>query len=352
MCWMSTPSVQSVGRFQIKSEIGRGAFGHVYLAYDPVLDREIALKVPRIEARRRDLVRRFLREAQTAAKLHHPHIVTVFEADLAGDTLYIASEYVPGQTLAERCRADWPSPRQSVQWIHELAGALAYAHKHGIIHRDIKPSNILIDAAGRARITDFGLAKRLTADDPEWLRLAAIQAEQGGDASITREGIVLGTPSYMAPEQARGKSKHTGPHTDQYSLGVVFYELLSGKVPYEGQLTKVLAQVASARVKPPPIRRFNSRVPADLEAVALKAMRKNPLNRYRSLSALANDLQRWLHGLPVSVRYRPWFERLRRRVTGTIKVHRAIVAALLTAAAAIGLAAATHGKWWEWIPKE
>jgi serine/threonine protein kinase len=345
---MSAPTVQTVGRFQIKAELGRGAFGHVYLAYDPVLDREIALKVPRIEARQRDLVRRFLREAQTAAKLQHPHIVTVFEADLAGDVLYIASEYVSGQTLLERCKTEWPSPRQSVQWMWEVAEALAYAHSQNIIHRDIKPSNILIDPAGRARLTDFGLAKQISKDDPEWMKIIARQP--AGDAALTREGIIMGTPNYMAPEQARGKSKHVGPHSDQYSLGVVLYELLAGRVPFMGNLTQVISQVASPHARPPSIRRYNSRVPADLDAIAMKAMRKNLLSRYRSMGTMANDLQRWLHGLPVSVRYRPLHERVRRRTAGWLKLHRGLVSALATAAVAAALAAATHGKYWDWIP--
>jgi serine/threonine protein kinase len=340
--------LQTVGRFQIRSQLGRGAFGHVYLAYDPTLDREVALKVPRLARLPRELAGRFLREAQAPARLRHPNIVTVYEAGLAGSTFFIAAEYVKGNTLSEQCRLSWPTIRQSAQWILEVAQALAYAHSQGVIHRDIKPSNVLIDANGVARLTDFGLAKRAAVADPNWAQLASKGA--GADLALTRDGAVMGTPAYMAPEQARGKHQRTGAHSDQYSLGVVFYELLAGRLPYHGKLSRVLSQITNLRIKPTRIRKLNKRVPADLEAIALKAMRKNPMSRYAGVDAMAADLQRWLHGLPVSVRRRPWHERLRRRIYNWLRAHSGLVATVTTAAVLVGLAWYTRGWLWDWLP--
>lgn len=343
---MSNQPYKTIGRFQLRSELGRGAFGTVYLAYDPTLTREVALKIPTRFARRGDLGRRFLREAQAAAKLRHPHLVPVYEAGLADETLFIASEYVAGRSLVEECKHHWPSTRQSVEWVLEIANALIYAHQEGIIHRDIKPSNILIDEDGSARLTDFGLAKNMTELEPEWVRAAARQ--HGANEKLSRDGVVLGTPAYMAPEQASGKASLTGPLSDQYSLGVVLYELLAGRVPFKGTLSQLLSSVRNPEIKAPSPRRFNNRVPADLAAIAMRAMQKVPRRRYPSMTDFATDLQRWLHRMPVSVRKRGWYENGLRRVGYWWRSQPALWATILTFLFCASLAALTKGWLWKW----
>ncbi len=347
---MSKPPPKTIGRFQLRSELGRGAFGHVYRAYDPTLAREVALKVPKLHAGRGELARRFLREAQSAAKLRHPHLVPVFEAGLADDTLYIASEFVDGQSLVDRCKLDWPSAKQSVEWVLQIAEALMYAHKEGIIHRDVKPANILIDRQGHARLTDFGLAKNEGDLEPRWLREAAEKA--GADANLSRDGEVMGTPAYMAPEQAQGKANLTGPHSDQYSLGVVLYELLAGRVPYQGKLKQVLASVRDPMLKAPSPRRFNSRIPPDLAAIVLRAIRKQPKRRYATLNDFAIDLQRWQHGLATSVRRRSSYQVFRKRASEWINAHPALNTFVATIVLIISLLALTRGWLWDWVVRK
>jgi eukaryotic-like serine/threonine-protein kinase len=344
---MSNQPYKTIGRFHLRSELGRGAFGTVYRAFDPTLTRDVALKIPSGYAQRGDLGRRFLREAQAAAKLRHPHLVSVYDAGLADDTLFIASEYVAGQSLVEECRTNWPTARQAVEWVLQIAQALTYAHQEGIVHRDIKPSNILIDTAGHARLTDFGLAKHMSELEPEWMRQAA--QRHGASEKLSRDGVVLGTPAYMAPEQASGKTSLTGPLSDQYSLGVVLYELLSGRVPFTGTLSQLLSDVRNPEVKAPSPRRFNSRIPADLAAVALRATQKSPRRRYQSMTEFAADLQRWLHGMPVSVRRRRWYETTLRRITNRYRSRPGFWAMMMTLAACVSIALATRGWLWQWV---
>ena len=271
------PTIGRIGRFELKVALGQGAFGTVYRAYDPILDRQVALKLPRGEFNEDKKRRRFVREAKAAASLHHPNIVAVFESGQLDGELFIASEFVDGTPMSMRVRDNRPSLRQAAEWVTALAEGLAYAHEFGIVHRDIKPDNIMISQADQPRIMDFGLAKRLD--------------EQ---SSMTAEGGVLGTPAYMAPEQARGDTDNVGPHSDQYSLGVVLYELLTGQRPFSGPAHSVIGQV----IKDDPVepRRIRPEIPVDLAAICAKAMEKVPDRRYGHVREMAEDLEKWLAG--------------------------------------------------------
>jgi hypothetical protein len=316
------PALGRIGRFELRAVLGQGTFGRVFRAYDPQLEREVALKVPRFGPDQPGQVERFLGEAKAAARLRHPNVVAVFESGRAGDEYYIASEFVEGRPLSDVLRESRPDFAQAARWVRDLARGLAYAHAAGVIHRDVKPANVLIDRAGRPQLTDFGLAKRV-----------------GDDATRTADGTVLGTPAYMAPEQARGDLAAVGPHSDQYGLGVVLYELLAGRLPFAGPPHAVLAQVTGE--DPPPPGRFNPAVPRDLEAVCLKAMAKEPARRYAGAAELADDLDRYLAGEPVRAR-RPG---VRDRAGRWLRRHRqaAGLAAGVAAAVLLTLAAV----WWD-----
>jgi WD40 repeat protein len=281
-----------VGRFEVRAKLGAGAFGTVYRAYDPPLDREVALKVPQagtLEGKK--TVERFLAEAKAAARLHHPHIVTVYESGKDGDHYYIASEFIKGRTLAQAIDDARPGFRRAAEVVRQLAEALAYAHGQGIVHRDVKPANVMLDEQGQAHLMDFGLAHR-----------------QDVTTKLTRAGAVLGTPAYMAPEQAEGQTGKPLPASDQYAIGVVLYELLTGKVPFEGPVQVVLFN--AIHTEPPPPRQLNRQVSADLETICLKAMAKRPQDRYPSCRELADDLRRWLEDEPIKARRLGPVERL------------------------------------------
>jgi hypothetical protein len=287
------PALGRIGRFELRAVLGQGTFGRVYRAYDSQLERLVALKVPKFGSDEPHLVERFLEEARAAARLRHPNIVAVFESGQAGDDYYIASELVEGKPLSAHLLKGGLNFQQAARWVRDLATGLAFAHEAKVVHRDIKPANILIDRQGRPQLTDFGLAKRV-----------------GEDATRTADGTVLGTPAYMAPEQARGDLAAVGPHSDQYSLGVVLYELLTGRRPFDGSPHVILAQVVVD--EPPPPSRFRAGIPRDLEAICLKAMAKEPARRYGSAADLAADLERFLAGEPVRARLPGLLERTRR----------------------------------------
>lgn len=272
------------GRFQLRELLGEGTYGRVHRAFDPVLEREVALKIPKFGPDETRFVERFLREAKAAARLRHPNIVGVFESGQVGNEYYIASEFVDGNTLAARIESQPIDHQQAARICRDLANGLAYAHDNGVVHRDIKPGNVLVDDNGNPQLADFGLAKRVS-----------------DDATMTTEGGILGTPAYMPPEQARGELWKVGPASDQYSLGAVLYELLTGRRPFEGPPHHVIAKVAGPEPPSRP-RTLRASIPRNLEAICLRALEKEPSARYRSVHAFAEDLDRWLEGRPVHVR--------------------------------------------------
>jgi predicted Ser/Thr protein kinase len=275
----------AVPGYDILGELGRGGMGVVYRARQAGLNREVALKMILAGAHAGPEERtRFRAEAEAVARLQHPNIVQVHATGEHEGRPFFSLEYCPGGSLAGRLQGGTYPDREAAALVEGLAQAVQYAHEHGIVHRDLKPANVLLAEDGQAKITDFGLAKHLQ-----------------GDAAHTRTGEILGTPSYMAPEQAAGRVRDVGPATDVYALGAILYELLTGRPPFQAATDfDTILQVLDR--DPVPLRQLNGRVSRDLETVCLKCLQKEPRQRYASARELADDLRRFLDGEPVRAR--------------------------------------------------
>lgn len=320
-----------LGRYCLLDRIGLGGMGIVWKAFDPQLDRVIALKqIRRGDEFDAELLARFQREARLAARLRHPRIVAIHDIGSVGDDHYITMEYVEGRTLADRldetraARAEnrpgaWDRLRDDVRLLAEVAEAIAYAHQEGVIHRDLKPGNVLLDAGDSPRVTDFGLARE-------------VQDTPSGEGSLsnptlTMAGQVVGTPDYMSPEQAEADGDRIGPRSDVWALGVMLYESLTGRLPFKGERSwKTLLRVIKDEPERPRLR--SPHVPADLEAICLKAMEKEPDRRYAGAEAFTADLRRWLSGEPVEARRHGWSYRLWR---GMLRHRRKVIAGVMAA---------------------
>ncbi|HVW38599.1 MAG TPA: protein kinase [Pirellulales bacterium] len=271
------------GEYELLEEIARGGMGVIYKARHMRLDRIVALKMILAGqlAAESDIIR-FRSEASTAASLQHPHIVAVHEVGEQDGQFYFTMDYVEGASLADMVRVSPLPALRAAQYVKTLALAVQYAHEQGTLHRDLKPPNVLIDRFDQPRITDFGLAKRIS-----------------GGSDLTAAGQIMGTPSYMPPEQAQGKHDLVGPASDVYALGAILYELLTGRPPFRAETPlDTLMQVLD--VEPAAPRLLNPKAPRDLEDICLKCLEKAPHARYPSAQALADDLDAFLRGETVS----------------------------------------------------
>jgi tetratricopeptide (TPR) repeat protein/tRNA A-37 threonylcarbamoyl transferase component Bud32 len=280
----AAPAAPAVPGYEVLGELGRGAMGVVYKARQTSLNRVVALKmILRAEHAGAEWRARFLAEAEAVAALQHPGVVQIYEFGTHGGLPFCALEFCPGGTLADRLRGAPLPAGEAAATAQRLARAVQAAHEKGIVHRDLKPSNVVLDAQGRPKVTDFGLARRLE-----------------GGPGLTQTGAIIGTPSYMAPEQARGV-KGVGPAADVYALGAILYECLTGRPPFRAAnaYDTVLQVVSEEPVAP---RRLQPTVPLDLETICLKCLRKEPGKRYATAGELAGDLGRFLEGRPVLAR--------------------------------------------------
>jgi eukaryotic-like serine/threonine-protein kinase len=268
------------GRYRIQRKLGAGGMADVYLAEDQELGRRVAIKILNGRHANDDqFIERFRREAKNAAALNHPNIVSIYDRGEAEDTYYIAMEYLDGRTLKELIVSRGAAPvNVAIEYARQILSALRFAHRHGIVHRDIKPHNVLVDGEGRVKVTDFGIAR-------------------AGTSQMTETGSIVGTAQYLSPEQAKGGE--VDPRSDLYSLGIVLYELLTGKTPFEGE-TPVEIAMKHLSTAPKPPSKLRADIPRELDMVVLRALAKNPDDRYQSADEMEADLERVARGANVA----------------------------------------------------
>src|SRR5207249_3022812 len=293
----SSPMLMDFGDYELLEQIGRGGQGVVFRAHQKSLNRTVALKVISLGQWASEAhVKRFRREAEAAARLEHPCIVPIYEVGERDGSCYFSMKFVEGGQLDEVVRREPMPPRRAAELIAKVARTVHYAHEHGILHRDIKPGNILLDKNGEPHLTDFGLARLVESE-----------------STVTRTLEVLGTPSYMAPEQAVGNKAHLTSATDVYGLGAVLYQLLTGQPPFAGGTTYETIKLL-LETEPRQPRFLNPKIDRDLSTICLKCLEKDPARRYPSALALAEDLERWLKHEPIQARRTGIFARGRKWV--------------------------------------
>src|SRR5262245_10042190 len=274
-----------LGDYELLEVVGRGGQGVVYRAHQKSLNRTVALKMISVGSWATEAhLKRFRREAEAAASLEHPGIVPIYEVGESDGSCYFSMRFVEGGQLDEVVRRTPMSIRQAAELMAKVARTVHYAHAHGILHRDIKPGNILLDAKGEPHLTDFGLARLVESE-----------------SSVTHTLDVLGTPSYMAPEQAVGNNAAVSSVTDVYGLGAVLYQLLTGRPPFAGGTTYETIKLLED-TEPRQPRLLNPKIERDLSTICVKCLEKDPKRRYSSALALAEDLERWLKHEPIQAR--------------------------------------------------
>ncbi|MGV3485532.1 MAG: serine/threonine-protein kinase [Planctomycetaceae bacterium] len=274
-----------LGDYQLQQVIGRGGMGVVYLAVQKNLDRKVAVKMIRSGALASEAeVARFYTEARAAAALEHRNIVSVFQFGHMAGHHFFSMELVPGTDMAKRIKERCLAPHEAARYVRDVARAIHHAHQRGVLHRDLKPANVLIDLEDQVRITDFGLAKHIDSD-----------------SSVTGSGAAIGTPSYMAPEQASGHSDRAGRASDIYSLGAILFAAIAGRPPFQNESTvQTLLQVVHQ--SPPSLSSLCGEVPEDIETIVDKCLQKSPSKRYATANELADDLDAFLDGRPIQAR--------------------------------------------------
>lgn len=283
--WSLGDQVKYFGNYELLGEVAKGGMGVVWRARQQALNRTVAVKMIRSGLfADKDEVQRFHAEAQAVAQLRHPNIVNVHEIGEHEGQHYYSMDFIEGSTLAERCHGKAMNVREAAELLRTVCEAVHFAHQRGFLHRDLKPHNIMVDSEGRPHVLDFGLAKRIDEDQ-----------------SLTLTGAVLGSPSYMAPEQAEGRNDRVGPHTDVYALGAILYQMLTGRPPFLGRTAaETMMQVVQREPAAPS--RSNPDLPRDLETICLKCLEKEPAQRYATARELGEELGRFLKGDPVLAR--------------------------------------------------